>query len=36
MTLRGLERGGEMLPETPIMPEVSLQGSGEIEFAFSP
>jgi hypothetical protein len=32
MTLRVLERDGEMSPETSIMPEASLQGSGEIEF----
>jgi hypothetical protein len=30
---RGLRRSGEMLPETPIVPEASLQGWGEIEFA---
>jgi hypothetical protein len=29
---RGLRRGGEMLPETPIILEASPQGSGEIEF----
>jgi hypothetical protein len=28
----GLGRGGEMSNETPIVPEVSPQGSGEIEF----
>jgi hypothetical protein len=32
MTSRGLRRGGEMSPETPIVPEASPQGSGEIEF----
>jgi hypothetical protein len=29
----GLGRGGEISPETPIVPEASPQGSGEIEFA---
>jgi hypothetical protein len=33
MTPRGLGQGGEMSPETPIVPEASPQGSGEIEFA---
>jgi hypothetical protein len=33
MTPQGLERGGEMSPETPIVSEASPQGSGEIEFA---
>jgi hypothetical protein len=32
MTLWGLGQCGEMSPETPIVPEASLQGSGEIEF----
>jgi hypothetical protein len=29
----GLRRDGEMSPETPIVPEASPQGSGEIELA---
>jgi hypothetical protein len=29
----GLERGGERLPETPIVLGASPQGSGEIELA---
>jgi hypothetical protein len=33
MMSRGLRRGGEMSPETPIMLEVSSHGSGKIEFA---
>jgi hypothetical protein len=33
MTPRGLERGGEISPELPIVPEPSSQDSGEIEFA---
>jgi hypothetical protein len=33
MTPRELERDREMLPETPIVPEASPQGSGEIELA---
>jgi hypothetical protein len=32
MTPRGLGRDEEMSPETPIVPEASSQGSGEIEF----
>jgi hypothetical protein len=32
MTPRGLGRDREMSPDTPIVPEVSPQGSGEIEF----
>jgi hypothetical protein len=32
MTLWGLGQCEEMSPETPIVPEASLQGSGEIEF----
>jgi hypothetical protein len=32
MMSRGLGRGREMSPETPIMPEASPQGSGKIEF----
>jgi hypothetical protein len=32
MMPRGLGRDGEMSPKTPIVPEASLQGSGEIEF----
>jgi hypothetical protein len=33
MMLRGLGRGGEISPDMPIVPEASLQGSSEIEFA---
>jgi hypothetical protein len=33
MTPQGLGRGGEISPETPIVPEASSQGLGEIEFA---
>jgi hypothetical protein len=36
MMLRGLRRGGEMSPETPIVPEASPQGSGVIELPFVP
>jgi hypothetical protein len=32
MMLQGLGRGEEMLPEMPIMPKASPQGSGEIDF----
>jgi hypothetical protein len=32
MMPQGLGRDGEISPETPIMPEAFLQGSGEIEF----
>jgi hypothetical protein len=33
MTPQGLGRGREMSPKTPIVPEASPQGLGEIEFA---
>jgi hypothetical protein len=32
MTSQGLRRGGEMSPETLILPETSPQGSGGMEF----